>query len=854
MNNAQNFTHFIFNPQLNEDTIHQLQNEMAKYRDMKTMTPVLNLRSKDLLKRSNYPLLEVMMKKLNIDSVNAKQFKTNLSRFNGTVGDFLKVYERQYSPQININFDTLIKPIVEDRPKIMEPKPEIIEIKPVVVELEPEIAEPKPIITEKKAKKNTINFAKAKSFCLKLRKQFKLTNKVFRDWVASHKKSYQVKSFHVSMPKFSTKNLAEKKARILAYKESFYRNSKRTLKVAAVSIPFTTLCYMGYKQAANPEPLVKIDNITFSKDVANIVHTVKFSHSVVAQAETAHADTAQLTPVSPVVDDSHIEDTLQITPMFAQAQSSLSKKTIATVDSITTIRTDTVKAVRQTKVAEQIQLAQVTSPTESQDTYKAKNKKKKKTETDVLYNAPNVDFFNQCFNNYHSQFGEDSHYGISRALYNQFIRENGSTAKLYEVSSYKNIDYNDARIIAKAQIFDKYGLAYVTNTSIASALYDAFLMNSHDTQAVNAMVQGVIDYYDASGHSLTEAQKTAMENIAVNNSSNINSADWRQVISAINATATDKDGELLMFNTMTAQLSEQGLGRHYAYEPSVHSPLDKQPAIGYADKIMSANAPVLSTAEYKDQLHMEKEKDLDAFSKIYAQCAYDNFVKLKSGQKKKTFAEANKVLKKYGQKPLSSRYYCSGMSIASLCQAADIFNETHPNNPISKAVAYIVSNCRNVHHCNTLRKDLNGLTHGVMYSPNMERDVKNYMRNNEQALLFAWTSRGGNSAHHETIFQSPDAATQDDYTYCVYNNQHWGNQETFADYMDSRKHHGRGGYMIDMRKCISSAAEKFISQDVINYEKALQARAAQKRQVNPSSKQSSFSLQNLWKNIIQSRT
>ena len=857
MTNMHNHTHFIFSPTLDKDKIEQLKNEMSSYHDMIKKVTLTELRSKDLLKRSNYPVLELMMKELNIDSVNARQFKTNLSRFNGTVGDFLQVYERHYSPEINVTFNTPIKPIIEEKTQVIEERPQVIEEKPEFVEPEPKFIEPKfvePKVVEPKVKKNKVNFAKVKSFCISLKQQFQMKSKTFRQWVAAHKKSYRMKSMHISMPKFSSKEILEKKAKILAYKESFYQNSKRTLKVAAVTVPFATLAYMGYRQAANPEPLVKIENVTFSKNTSSVSRSVKKARLLAAQVQNSCADTTQAAPANPMVEVNSSADTLQILPLVAQINAATVKEAIKK-DTIKVVHSDTVKVVRQPKVAETVQLAQATKQTATQDVYKAKDKKKKKKKAspDVLYNSPNVDFFNQCFDNFHTRFGEDEHFGITKALYNQFTRENASMAKLYEVSSYKNIDYNEARIIAKAQIYDKYGLAYMTNKSIASALYDAFLMNSDDKQAVNAMVQGVLDYYSVSGRDLTDSQKTAMENIANNTTSDISSSDWRQVISAINAIASDKNGEQMMFNTMTAQLSNQGMGRQYAYEPSVSCLQEKQPVMGFADKIMTFNTPTLSTQEYKDQLFIEKENDLDAFTKIYAQCAYDNFVKLKSGQKKKTFAEANKVLKKYGQKPLSSRYYCSGMSIASLCQAADIFNETHPNNPISKAVAYIVSNCHNVHHCNTLKKDLNILTHSVMYSPNMERDVKNYMKNNKDALLFAWTSRGGNSAHHETIFQAPDAAAQDDYTYCVFNNQHWGNQDTFSDYIESRINHGRGGYMIDMRKCISMTAEKFISQDVINYEKAMQARVLQKKQAKPAANQNSFSIQNIWKNIIEPR-
>ena len=403
------------------------------------------------------------------------------------------------------------------------------------------------------------------------------------------------------------------------------------------------------------------------------------------------------------------------------------------------------------------------------------------------------------------------------------MKENSAIAAMYNIPSYRYLNEDHARIIAKAQIYDKYGIAYMTNKSIAAAFYDALLMNSHNVLATNALAQGLSDYIEVSNKKLTESQKTAIETVAHFESAYISPREWQKIAGVVNDMADDNDGERLMFETMTARLNEAFADKYgvkkYAYEPAMEKPQALSIMNDFADNIISGGTKMLTVQEYSQLAHMQKEKDMEAFSNIYMQCCYENFVKLEYGQKSQTFREANETLRKHGLNHLSSRYYCAGMSIAGLCQAADIFKELHPNSPVSRAVNHILSRCRNVHYCNTLKSDLNLLTKEVTYTSSLENSVKNHMQNNKHAIVFAWAPRGGGNYHHLTLFKPAEVASKDIYTCCAYNRQRWGNERTFARYMKSRDEYGKDGYFTDIGAGISKLAEKFMSNDIQRYEK-----------------------------------
>ncbi|MBP3686932.1 MAG: hypothetical protein J6J35_01040 [Alphaproteobacteria bacterium] len=227
----------------------------------------------------------------------------------------------------------------------------------------------------------------------------------------------------------------------------------------------------------------------------------------------------------------------------------------------------------------------------------------------------------------------------------------------------------------------------------------------------------------------------------------------------------------------------------------------------------------LSASEFKayeNKILQEKDRDLAEFCEIYRQCAHDNYIKLECGNKRKAFREANIALKHYGFSKISQGLHCSGMSMASLCQAADIFIAKHPQSPVSLAIKDILKNCNNVHSCVALKNDLSLQTGMVRYSPNIEADIKQYMQDKKNAIVFVWTKRTKRQFHHQTFFTAPEGSNQA-YIYCAYNNQHWGGEQTFSRYMRSRRRYGDSAYFTDIGESINSLALTYAKKEIARY-------------------------------------
>ena len=156
------------------------------------------------------------------------------------------------------------------------------------------------------------------------------------------------------------------------------------------------------------------------------------------------------------------------------------------------------------------------------------------------------------------------------------------------------------------------------------------------------------------------------------------------------------------------------------------------------------------------------------------------------------------------------------MSMASLCQAATIFKEENPNSHINTALTEFINYCQNVHSCISLKNDLSMINSSVHRSYNLESDVKNYMKSNDDAVLFVWAPRGYSKYHHQTLFPSAETNYKDAYTYCAFNNQHWGNENTFARYMRSRSQYGKSGYFADIRSSLDVLAERSLNRALNN--------------------------------------
>lgn len=241
--------------------------------------------------------------------------------------------------------------------------------------------------------------------------------------------------------------------------------------------------------------------------------------------------------------------------------------------------------------------------------------------------------------------------------------------------------------------------------------------------------------------------------------------------------------------------------------------------LSFAPQKTPAAKPDVSVDDFKAyerRVLSQKDKDMAEFCTLYRKCAYDNYIKLECGNRRKTFKEANIALKHYGFSKISQGLHCSGMSMASLCQAADIFIAKKPQSPVSLAIKDILKNCHNVHSCLALKNDLASQTGLVKYSPHIETDIKQYMQGKKNAIVFVWTKRTKKKFHHQTFFAAPEGTNQA-YIYCAYNNQHWGGEQTFSRYMRSRSRYGNSAYFTDIGESINQLALGYAKKDIALY-------------------------------------
>ena len=418
--------------------------------------------------------------------------------------------------------------------------------------------------------------------------------------------------------------------------------------------------------------------------------------------------------------------------------------------------------------------------------------------------------------------GKFTQYGVGRDLYNDFISDNISTARMNKTPGYGYLSYTDLRVIAKSEIFDKYGIGYMQNRSIASYLYDILLKQSPEKNYVGAVAQGVKDFYDYENKEMSTEQKLSIDRLISN--VEINIKDWRQLVALINKTSVNPDCESRLFSFMKDRVQNSGLApskiidmenQRFAFEPTLES-VKISNGTNKSSFLPAAN---IHNYDIIDDIYkQQKDRDIEVFFSIYEQCSHENYVNLKYGNNKKYFFnEANKALREYDiQASLHPSFYCAGMSIASFCQAAKIFKEENPDSYVNVAIDDFINSCQNIHSCITLKDDMSMINSSVHRSYNIEADVKSYMKANDDAILFVWAPRGYNKYHHQTLFPSAITNNVDTYTYCAFNNQHWGNENTFAKYMRSRSQYGRGGYFADVKNTLDYLTERNIDKALYN--------------------------------------
>lgn len=441
---------------------------------------------------------------------------------------------------------------------------------------------------------------------------------------------------------------------------------------------------------------------------------------------------------------------------------------------------------------------------------------------DQLLQLPNIDLFNYCFNMTNTRDGQNNKYGVTKRMYDDFMSHNVSVARMNRIYDYNNLSYDDYRIIAKTTIYDQYGIGFMQNRSIAAYMYHILQKQYSGKNYVGAVAKGIRDFYIDEGKVITSAEKLCLDRLI--NNPYIGMRDWRQLVALINKTSVNPVYESKLFSYMKDRVENSKFAdaksiaidnSRFTFEPTIDAP-----AIGQSGR-RDSFIPDISNFNYSkitNIYELQKDRDLEVFFSIYMQCSHQNYVDLKYGNNKKYFfSEANRALRSYGiQSPLHPTLYCAGMSMASLCQAATIFKEENPNSHINTALTEFINYCQNVHSCMSLKNDLSMINSSVHRSYNLESDVKNYMKSNDDAVLFVWAPRGYSKYHHQTLFPSAETNYKDAYTYCAFNNQHWGNENTFARYMRSRSQYGKSGYFADIRSSLDVLAERSLNRALNN--------------------------------------
>ena len=865
----------------------KILSEFSKYSDNQNGKPLLEQNAKALRKKANFVYLEKVIKELHISEKDAVQFRIQLSQYKGSLKDFLQDYgkgsatqvqnvvsvEREKTPQTVVEeaknrvASPSKKQIKAEQKKqallLKQQKQEQEKQKRLALQAQKEAQrqkknELKKQKQEQKKQKQQARLAQKEAlkkqrqerqlqrklarknrrlaFFAKLKSLFKkpvvmvqsvvshvaassreTAQKMYQTLVAKkqpqmqlyvpkqqkqsffsrifHKrrlarKQQVIKNISLNIESYKAQKKQSQKAKILEFKQKVQEKGKKTLKYAAIGVPLAGLSYMGYKGAQNLEPAFDFHRISMAFD------SFSLPQGVLDKANTYYADVNDFFGIQN-------QDYNLLTPELSWNNFTETPE----------------QPINEADYAVQIPLIK----------------------NDKLHNVPNADFFNLCFEKTNSTYLKDRNYGISRALYNDFMHENRALANFYNIGSYKNLSFDEARVIAKAQIFDKYGIGYIQNESMAAYLYYTLMKNHDKNCSVSMVASAISDFYELKGIQLTPAQQKGLDDISI--SASIQPDDWRQLIAVVNMAATDKDTESRLFAAIqqsqfrisvpyndlfdTADFSRQvAVNATFSYEPTLEV-FSEPNNNSNEDDAFFADSPffsdiqnsLLDETSEQEILDAQKEKDLEIFCKIYAQCSYDNVIKLSYGDKRKAFSEANRALAKQGiLGRIDQRLYCAGMSMASLCQAYDIFKQENPNSFVAQAVGDVIDKCRISAHSTTGMRDVfERYSNHITYSQNLERDIKDYMRHNPYAVVQSGFKRNSfGNQHFNGFFPTMNSSSQDAYTYCAYNNNHWGNENTFASVLRDRRraHYGKGGWYVDVTAWIDDLADKRIRSEL----------------------------------------
>ena len=373
-------------------------------------------------------------------------------------------------------------------------------------------------------------------------------------------------------------------------------------------------------------------------------------------------------------------------------------------------------------------------------------------------------------------------------------------------------------------------------------LYYALMKNQDKGGSVAAIASTITDFYDLNGKTLPDSQRQALENLSLGR--DVNTDDWHEMIAAINATASDQTQENNLYAAIqqsqfnmpvpydaanAEEIARQAvINSSFAYEPTLD--LDGQtgiPMLDNEDFNLFADNPFLTEISHettnadneKEIMEAQKQKDMETFCKIYAQCSYNNVIRLSYGEKRQAFDAANKALARQGiYGKIDRGLYCAGMSMASFCQAYEIFKKENPESFVGEAVGSIIEKCKISAHSTTGMRDIyKKYSNRIIYSENLERDIKDHMRNHPNSILQSGFRRNAaGNQHYNGFFPSMNTASQDAYTYCAFNNNHWGNENTFSNVLRDRRRarFGKGGWYVDVTAWIDDEADTRIRREL----------------------------------------
>ena len=826
--------------------------EFARYKDNQNGRSLLEQNAKALNKKANFVYLERTLDTFGLHGQAAKDFRMALSRHKGNLKDFLEHYEQtsvssrqsQTTNSASRNSERqsdAYAPQPADKQRVQESKQQKQARREA--EKQRKESEKKRKEAEKQRRKElkqqqkALRKARFRSWLGRLKSRagrtkqaiietiaavyhsasapVKMTAEKARKLFAPKQKEQQapkqtvkmqpvktaeglelgtqqkIRTITLNVENYKTQKRQEKKAKIIEFKQKVREKSKKTLKYAAISIPLAGMGYLGFKGMQNAGPAFDFSKISMTTD------TFTLPQEVLNKAATYYASVNEAFGLQ-------AQD-------FSIAEPDLSWSAFMNPPE---------QPINEADYVVPVPLIQ----------------------NDKLHNVPNIDFFNLCFSKSNETYGSGGKYGVSRELYAKFMRNQKATANFYHVGSYGSLSFDEARIIAKTEIFDKYGIAYIQNRSMGAYLYYALMKNQDKGGSVAAIASTITDFYDLNGKTLPDSQRQALENLSLG--WDVNTDDWHEMIAAINATASDQTQENNLYAAIqqsqfnmpvpydaanAEEIARQAvINSSFAYEPTLD--LDGQtgiPMLDNEDFNLFADNPFLTEISHettnadneKEIMEAQKQKDMETFCKIYAQCSYNNVIRLSYGEKRQAFDAANKALARQGiYGKIDRGLYCAGMSMASFCQAYEIFKKENPESFVGEAVGSIIEKCKISAHSTTGMRDIyKKYSNRIIYSENLERDIKDHMRNHPNSILQSGFRRNAaGNQHYNGFFPSMNTASQDAYTYCAFNNNHWGNENTFSNVLRDRRRarFGKGGWYVDVTAWIDDEADTRIRREL----------------------------------------